>query len=85
MTWSLHNYPSRYVGLSRADVDKTLEKAFKMWQSVSQLNFKKLSNKRQADIKILFGSGYHNDPFPFDGRGGTLAHGFYPGSTNTGS
>ena len=55
-----------------------------MWQSVSQLNFKKLSNNRQADIIVLFGRGDHNDPYRFDGRGGTLAHGYYPGS-NTGN
>ena len=54
-----------------------------MWQSVTQLNFKKLSNNRHADIEVLFGRGYHNDPYRFDGSGGTLAHGFYPGS-NTG-
>ena len=84
LTWSLHNYPARYVRLSRADVDRTLDKAFKMWQSVAQINFQKLNNNnRQADIIILFASGLHNDPYPFDGRGGTLAHGFYPGS-NTG-
>ncbi|CAB3995892.1 Matrix metallo ase-24 [Paramuricea clavata] len=83
LTWSLHSYPSHYVSLSRADVVRTLDKAFKMWQSVSQLNFKKLSNNRQADIIVLFGRGDHNDPYRFDGRGGTLAHGYYPGS-NTG-
>ena len=55
-----------------------------MWQSVAQLNFRKLSNNREADIIVLFGRAYHNDPYRFDGRGGTLAHGFYPG-TNTGN
>ena len=83
LTWSLHNYPALYVGLSRADVDRTLDKAFKMWQSVAQLNFQRLNNNNhQADIVIMFQSGLHNDPYPFDGRGGTLAHGFYPGSNS---
>ena len=83
LTWSLHSYPTHYVSLSRADVDRTLNKAFRMWQSVAQLNFRKLSSNREADIIVLFGRAYHNDPYRFDGRGGTLAHAFYPGS-NTG-
>ncbi|XP_028398599.1 matrix metalloproteinase-14-like isoform X2 [Dendronephthya gigantea] len=83
VSWSLHNYPSNYVALSRADVDRTLVKAFKMWQSVTTLRFRRLSNNRNADIIVRFGSYDHGDPYSFDGRGGTLAHGFYPGS-NTG-
>lgn len=56
-----------------------------MWQSVAQLNFKKLKNNRPADIIVLFRRAYHGDPYRFDGEGGTLAHAFYPGIRNTGS
>lgn len=53
-----------------------------MWQEASQLNFRETRDKT-ADILINFRKGYHSDGYPFDGRGGTLAHAFYP-HTNTG-
>ena len=53
-----------------------------MWQDASQLTFRE-SNDDNADILIDFERGYHSDGYPFDGKGGTLAHAFYP-HTNRG-
>ena len=51
--------------------------AFKKWSDVTNLNFKEITTGT-PDIWVRFVRGYHQDPYPFDGRGGTLAHAFYP-------
>jgi hypothetical protein len=55
-----------------------------MWKDASKLSFRRLAdNDNNADIIIKFAVGRHGDPYAFDGKGGTLAHGYYPGG-NTG-
>ena len=63
--------------ISTKEVNEQIEKAFKEWERVSTLKFKSSTNS-DANILVKFRSGMHDDGYPFDGVGGTLAHGFYP-------
>lgn len=66
-----------------------MREAFRFWQAKTNIDFIEISysdvqnNKyKEDDIEILvsFVNGYHDDPYAFDGEGGTLAHAFYPHS-----
>uniref|UniRef100_A0A3Q3VL26 Peptidase metallopeptidase domain-containing protein n=1 Tax=Mola mola TaxID=94237 RepID=A0A3Q3VL26_MOLML len=80
LTWSVHSYPSPSLspGLPKDLVDTILSHAFKAWSNVAPLTFHRLTNEG-GDIKVSFTSLLHNDGYPFDGLGGTLAHAFFPG------
>ena len=60
-----------------SEVEIEMTKAFNEWQRVTNIKFIKVDDP-QADILVRFSSGMHGDGYPFDGVGGTLAHGFYP-------
>ena len=51
--------------------------SFAKWSKVANLHFEETSSN-DADILVSFAAGSHGDFYPFDGRGGTLAHAFYP-------
>lgn len=76
LTYRIYNYTP---DMKRSDVDYIFQKAFQVWSDVTPLRFQKIY-KGVADIMILFAFGAHGDGSSFDGRGGTLAHAFYPGS-----
>ncbi|KAM9359002.1 collagenase 3-like [Symphorus nematophorus] len=64
--------------LTQRQVDATIAQAFQLYSDVIPLNFKQVYSST-ADIMILFKGGYHGDFYPFDGRGGVLAHANSPG------
>ena len=80
LSWRLTN--DNNDGLTRKQVRDTLILAFGKWQAVTNLDFHEIESG-EADIMVSFVSGYHSDPYPFDGNGGTIAHAFYP-HTNVG-
>ena len=63
--------------LSKQETRDTIVAAFGVWSKVAPLTFTE-TDDNNADIKVKFVAGYHADGYPFDGKGGTLAHAFYP-------
>lgn len=56
--------------------------ALKVWSDIAPLNFHEVAGSA-ADIQIDFSKADHNDGYPFDGPGGTVAHAFFPGDHHT--
>lgn len=52
--------------------------ALKVWSDIAPLDFHEVAGN-MADIQVDFSRAAHDDRFPFDGPGGTLAHAFLPG------
>ncbi|XP_017552906.1 matrix metalloproteinase-25 [Pygocentrus nattereri] len=90
ITWSVESFPSlsHSPSLSPALVELILSYALKVWGDAAPLSFTLLrpslhAPPHSADIKVSFTRGYHGDGYPFDGKGGTLAHAFFPGIGDT--
>lgn len=74
LTYRVLRYSSK---ISNALVDRDIRKAFDLWSGVTNMNFLYKASG-DIDIKISFDTYDHGDGEPFDGRGGTLAHAYYP-------
>lgn len=86
LTWSIHNYPSPATSphMSPALVDNIMTYALKAWSSAAPLQFRRVPSESAGqqvggDIRVSFARLLHDDGYPFDGEGGTLAHAFFPG------
>ncbi|XP_057631774.1 matrix metalloproteinase-25 [Chionomys nivalis] len=79
LTWSIQSFPQSYQ-LSQSTVRALMSYALAVWAVESGLTFQEVDSQHQEpDILIHFSRGYHQDSYPFDGPGGTLAHAFFPG------
>jgi hypothetical protein len=80
LTYS-YGYIPPALGTDR--VAAALQRAFEEWSRYVQLEFT-YTTKADAsrNLHILFAEGPHGDAYPFDGRGKTLAHTFYPAGVN---
>ncbi|XP_054850757.1 matrix metalloproteinase-25 [Eublepharis macularius] len=77
LTWHIRYFP-RSSKLSHDHIRNLLFYAFRAWSNTSALTFREVHSE-QADILVDFSRSYHEDGYPFDGPGGTLAHAFFPG------
>jgi hypothetical protein len=70
--------------LPEATVRETVLRALAEWRKYARLTFTETPRRNgERNIDIFFGSGAHGDSYPFDGRGGVLAHTFYPAPPNS--
>ncbi|XP_067100696.1 matrix metalloproteinase-25 isoform X2 [Osmerus mordax] len=87
LTWSIHSYPSPSVSpyLPTDVVESLLVRAFQAWSAAAPLSFHQTPGGAGGgpgaggDIRVSFVRSLHDDGYPFDGKGGTLAHAFFPG------
>lgn len=61
-------------------VENIMTYAFKAWSDVTPLKFT-METSGKVDMEVSFTTRHHEDGYPFDGHGGTLAHAFFPGES----
>jgi len=69
--------------LSASDMQSQILRAMSAWSSVVQVKFSASATaKLKRQIDLFAASKDHGDGYPFDGKGGVLAHTFYPPPNN---
>ncbi|XP_053557841.1 matrix metalloproteinase-17 [Bombina bombina] len=81
LSWRIRTYPKESA-LGHDTVRALMYYALKVWSDITPLNFHEVAGNN-ADIQIDFSRADHNDGYPFDGPGGTVAHAFFPGDLHT--
>lgn len=70
-------------GLAAEQVRGEILRALQEWARYVEINFSAGDDEwGPRTLRFLFAAGAHGDPYPFDGRGRTLAHAFYPAPPN---
>lgn len=84
LPFSVLSYPQLYSSLSQGLVDMLMFYALKVWSDNTNLQFHAVAKDQadRAEIRISFVRSIHDDGYPFDGKGGTLAHAFFPGQAD---
>ena len=83
LTWTISKYPLRNRNIPNERVDDAMRRGLQIWADQTTLRFKQVPTGSPADINISFEVRRHtrNPPFyDFDGKGGVLAHAFFPES-----
>ncbi len=80
LTYSFQNYTT---GISNDAARWAIDQAFALWSAETPLRFRRVADGTAGDIIIRFVTGDHGDGYAFnDGRGGVLAHAFFPSNGN---
>ena len=75
LTWKIAQFNE---DISQNDQIRDVEAALEVWGRYVHLEFVRVEQNESSSLNFFFASRDHGDCCPFDGKGGVLAHAFYP-------